>query len=156
MGGKGSGGHNRRPTEVRRALGDPGHKGLPDESKIVLLPSASESHPTPPRPLGKHGRDEWNRALDHASAWLAESDLATLLLYCETHDEYQQWRIEAIRSGDWRAQLRVDELRKQLIVLASELGLSPIGRSRLGVAEVRMREGLAAIAQGRTAAAAEF
>lgn len=140
-----SGGHNRKPNEQKRRLGNPGQKALPDEAEIVKLSSIAEGPdiPAPPRPLGRHGLAAWEQALGAGRFWLAASDMQTLVMWCEAIDDYVRFRTLAHEQPDEIAYTRrLTELRQQVAVLASELGLTPISRSRLQVAEVRVQEGL--------------
>ena len=145
MGGRGSGGGLRKPNEVKRRLGNPGMRPLPDETNVVgLVPVAAAGPPEPLARLGPAGRRMWDQVSEAASYWLAASDLPLLQMLAETQDDYTVWRLRSLRDPDnWRAAKRVDELRGRLLTFAVELGLSPTARARLGVAEVRMHEGIA-------------
>jgi hypothetical protein len=149
-----SGGHNRKPNEQKRRLGNPGQKGLPDEAEIVMLegyvPDPTDL-PEPPRPLGRHGLEAWETALSAARHWLAPSDVQALLLWCEAIDDYVRFRAMAHNNPDDLAYTRrLTELRQQVAVLASELGLTPISRSRMAVAEVKVQEGLSRLIEPPT------
>ena len=49
-----------KPNELKRKLGNPGKRPLPELKNIVTLPMANET-PTPPRPLGVEGLKLWNK-----------------------------------------------------------------------------------------------
>lgn len=129
-----------KPNEVKRKLGNPGKRALPDKSKIIALPMAIEA-PTPPRPLGPEGLKLWNRIWDQARTWISpDTDLEMVTLLCESMDERSQLRLQVLRgTGDWRDRVALRSLDGQLQTMLSLLGMSPTDRSKLGVAEVKAR-----------------
>ena len=50
-----------KPNEIKRLMGNPGGRPLPDLNTISHLPMAKEI-PAPPENLNKSGLDLWNRA----------------------------------------------------------------------------------------------
>ncbi len=153
MGGIGSGAKGKPAEQLRRS----GHtKRLPADGDVALLASAADIEATPLRPLGPAGKQAWTEAMGVARHWIAESDLLTLQTYCEVLDDYQRWRVLSIEArNDWRAERRVEALRKQVLIFGAELGLTPLARRRMGVAEVRIQAGLAALGSSRTIDAKE-
>ena len=56
MGGKGSGGHNRKPVERKQRIGNPSGRKLPKETPTASVTALPTSHiPEPSRPLGEQG-----------------------------------------------------------------------------------------------------
>jgi hypothetical protein len=53
-------GRPTKPVEVKRKLGNPGRRALPDTSAIQLLEPIS-SIPEPARPLLRYGREFWDK-----------------------------------------------------------------------------------------------
>jgi phage terminase small subunit len=129
-----------KPNEVKRKLGNPGKRALPDKSKVIALPMAAEA-PTPPRPLGPEGLKLWNRIWDQGRTWISpDTDLEMVTLLCESMDERSQLRLLVLRgTGDWRDRVALRSLDGQLQTMLSLLGMSPTDRSKLGVAEVKAR-----------------
>ena len=67
MGGKGSGGANRKPIEQKQRIGNPGRRPLP-KADVIAFPV--QQAPEPHRPLGKVGTELWERVWLAAAAWL--------------------------------------------------------------------------------------
>jgi len=129
-----------KPNEVKRKLGNPGKRALPDQGKLIALPMATEP-PTPPRPLGPEGLKLWNRIWQQGRTWITpSSDLEMVTLLCESMDERSQLRLIVLRgSADWRDRVALRSLDSQLQTMLSLLGMSPTDRTKLGVAEVQAR-----------------
>ena len=129
-----------KPNEVKRKLGNPGKRALPDKNKVIALPMAAEP-PTPPRPLGPEGLKLWNRIWNQGRTWISpDTDLEMVTLLCESMDERSQLRLLVLRgTGDWRDRVALRSLDGQLQTMLSLLGMSPTDRSKLGVAEVKAR-----------------
>lgn len=129
----------KKPTELKRKQGNPGKRALPAIASVVALPMASEP-PTPPRPLGSEGLKLWNRIWEHGKNWISpSSDIELVTLLCEAMDERTQLRLMVLRGSDWRDRVALRSLESQLISILSSLGLNPVERSRIGVAEVKAR-----------------
>lgn len=133
-----------KPNEVKRKLGNPGKRSLPQKTNLIALPMATEP-PPPPRPLGPEGLKLWNRIWEQARTWISPySDLEMVTLLCESMDERSQLRLNVLRgTGDWRDRVALRSLDGQLHSMLSLLGMSPIDRSKLGVAEVTAKGKLA-------------
>jgi hypothetical protein len=139
MGGKGSG--VRKPVEQKKRLGNPGHQALPKQmADVVALPV--QNVPEPHRPLGRVGRDLWDRLWLAGAAWLRPtSDIEAVLLVCEASDERAALRVRVLSDPDaWRDRKALRELEKQIQSGLGELGMNPVDRGRLGVGEVRENE----------------
>ena len=140
MGGKGSGGSNRKPVEQKVRTGNPGKRKL-GGAPVVALPVAG-SAPEPHRPLGQPGRDLWDRVWRSCAAWLRpESDAEQVLIVCEQTDE--RWRLRGIVFADatlWRERKALRELEKQIASGLAALGMNPVDRGRLQVGEIKENE----------------
>jgi len=131
-----------KPNELKRRLGNPGKRSLPDLKSIVTLPMANET-PIPPRPLGVEGLKLWNRIWDSGKTWISpDTDIELVTILCESMDERTQLRLAVLRGTDWRDRVALRSLEGQLVSILSTLGLNPTQRGRLGVAEVKARGAL--------------
>lgn len=134
-----------KPVEVKRMLGNPGKRPLPETSNIVLLPAVNEI-PEPNRKLFEFGRELWDRVWTMGHTWLSYStDVDLLLIVCEQLDERAKLRTKVWNDGrnDERKALR--QLEKQIVENLSLLGFTPTDRSRLGIAEVKKLSKLEAL-----------
>jgi P27 family predicted phage terminase small subunit len=139
-----------KPIEQKRAIGNPGHRPLPNAPMPGEgLPAVSDV-PTPP-PLGIDGRVMWNNVWTAGKSWLSpESDAHIVTLLCQSHDEAEQIR-RALAIGEvartyvlpngshvthpYVSQLK--ELRAQMTGWLAALGFSPADRARMNLGEVR-------------------
>lgn len=139
------------PTEKKRALGNPGHRTLPDPQ--ILIPRDSDI-PTTPDHLGEHGTELWQRVWSSCSAWVSSiTDIALVIRYCEAADEREEMKAIVAQDG-----LLVDgagnttkphplikcirDLDALLVKYEGLLGLTPADRSKLGVSEIRKIDAL--------------
>jgi len=131
-----------KPNEIKRKLGNPGKRPLPELKNIITLPMANET-PIPPRPLGAEGLKLWNRIWDSGKTWISpNTDIELVTILCESMDERTQLRLAVLRGTDWRDRVALRSLEAQLVSILSTLGLNPTQRGRLGVAEVKARGAL--------------
>ena len=131
-----------KPIEQKRMLGNPGKRPLPSESQIQVLPAADEI-PVPDRPLGKPGRELWDRVWESGASWISpHTDVELLLITCELVDERWQLRAKVLQDDDPRMRRQLNDLTRLIIGNLSLLGFTPTDRSRLGVAEVRVQSKL--------------
>ena len=134
-----------KPTELKRMLGNPGKRPLPETSNIVLLPAVNEI-PEPNRPLFKFGRELWDRVWTMGHTWLSYStDIDLLLIVCEQLDERAKLRTKVWNDGRLDERKALRSLEKQIVENLSLLGFTPTDRSRLGIAEVRKLSKLEAL-----------
>ena len=134
-----------KPTEQKRLIGNPGGRKLPDQAEIILLP-AIDQIPEPPRQLFEYGRQLWDRAWSAGATWISPNfDLELLLIVCEQTDERIRLRAAVWNNNraDERRALR--SLEQQIVDNMSKLGFTPTDRSRLGVAEVKIKSKLQAL-----------
>lgn len=139
-------GRPSKPTELKRLLGNPGQRPLPEP--IVVL-AASATIPPHPSSLASTGRIAWDRLWTAGQAWLSIStDVDILTRLCEAHDEREAMRDQIASDGYMvlgsMGQSRVHPLITHLRVLESQMtkweslcGFTPSDRSRLGYAEVK-------------------
>lgn len=145
MAGQGRGGRTGpapKPTEQKRALGNPGHRPL-SSPVTAIIPAVVLPRPTP-----MDGDGLVARLLDGpARAWIGESDLILVELIREAWDERLRLlaHIGEHGYGDGRSTpeaTRLGIIERNLSLWFSQCGLSPSARSSLGVAEVRVQSKL--------------
>ena len=130
-------GRPSKPNEVKRKLGNPGRRPLPDTDLVQYLPPALVI-PDPARPLLKYGREFWDKVWGAGLTWVSpNTDAELLLMTCELVDERWNLRVKVMQSGDWRERRALREIDSRIISNLSLLGFTPADRSRLGVAEVK-------------------
>lgn len=126
-----------KPTEVKRKLGNPGQRPLPNQSEIQMFEPVV-SVPEPARPLLKYGREFWDKVWLNGLQWISvNTDSELLLMTCELVDERWNLRVRVMQSNDWRERRALRELDDRIIRNLSLMGFTPADRSRLGVAEVK-------------------
>lgn len=117
---------------------------MPDKAELVAVPpmDAAAVELTPLQAL--------ERALLAGSAWLAESDAATIVLardalelYAELRDDPKAKTSDVIRAGKW------------VQSCFSDLGFNPSERARLGLAEVKAQSVAESVIERRAARAAK-
>ena len=130
-------GRPRKPTELKRALGNPGKRPLPDTKDIVALPAITQT-PAATRPLGSHGREFWDRVWQMGSSWISSNtDYEAMLMTAEMIDERWNLRVKVMTDGQARDRRALRDLDRMIQSQLSLLGLTPADRSRLGVAEIK-------------------
>jgi hypothetical protein len=130
-------GRPAKPTEVKRKLGNPGRRKLPDQTAIQMFDPVV-SVPEPARPLLKYGREFWDKVWLNGLQWISvNTDSELLLMTCELVDERWNLRVRVMQSNDWRERRALRELDDRIIRNLSLMGFTPADRSRLGVAEVK-------------------
>lgn len=126
-----------KPNELKRLLGNPGQRPLPDLNNITHLPMAREI-PTPPDTLGEQGKKLWDRAWAMAVTWLSPiSDIDAITNASSLADAVEAARAKymvTLESADAKAYVAINKAYTDAL---ASLGFDPISRSRLGVAEVR-------------------
>lgn len=126
-----------KPLEQKRLLGNPGKRALPKSDSLQVLPRAVEL-PEPSRPLGKPGRELWDRVWSAGVAWISpDTDNEILLITCELIDERWNLRTRVLREEDSKDRRNLTQLTKLIQENLSLLGFTPADRTRLGVAEVK-------------------
>ena len=139
-----------KPTEVKRLLGNPGHRPIPDKPMPGEGLQGAKDIPEPPA-LGLDGTVLWNQLWSAGKQWLSpDADYQILTLLCQAQDEAEEIR-RAIAIGEvprfyklpngsfvsHPLVIQLKELRAQSTGWLASLGFSPSDRARLGLAEVR-------------------
>ena len=144
MGGKGSGGHNKKPVERKQRIGNPSGRKLPavtPEASVTALPT---SHiPEPHRPLTtQYGGRLWAQIWTSGAGWLKQNmDTELVLMLCELTDERIQMKIRLREKPDaWRDRRALREIDRQIITLLGQIGFTPSERGLLGTGEVKQHE----------------
>ena len=155
-------GRPAKPVEQHRLAGNPSKKQLPDApAPGEGLPSVA-GVPIAPE-LGEAGLNLWNHVWVAGRTWLSpESDRTLVTMLCEAQDEYALIR-DSIASGEIQRfyvtangqmvthpmVVQLQNLRAQMTSWLAAIGFSPADRSRLGLAEVRVRDELDELNQRR-------
>lgn len=134
-----------KPAEQKRRLGNPGQRPLPDLAAVTPLPALPDGTPDG---LGEDGAALWNSITGSAKAWLAPTDHPMLLMLCELADRRAGFVQHLADNGPLL--MRPDghtvanpvvamlaTLEKQMVHMASSLGLTPADRTRIGLGEVK-------------------
>lgn len=144
-----------KPLEVKRALGNPGQRPIPDAPGIGEGLTGVSGVPDAPY-LDEAGLALWLHVWQAGKSWLApESDRTIVTLLCQAQDEHEEIR-QLISSGEVpryyvtaNGQMvthpmvtQLGNLRTQMTGWLASLGFSPSDRARLGLAEVRVRDEL--------------
>lgn len=135
MGGKGSGGHNRKPVERKRRIGNPGGRKLPEVVAMAEITSLPNTHiPEPHRKLEEeYGLRLWNQIWSSGAGWLKQNmDTELVLMVCEAMQE--RIILKLILQNDqslWRERRALREVDRQIISLLGQLGFSPSERGLL-------------------------
>lgn len=148
-------GRPAKPVETHRAAGNPSKKKLPDAPMPGKGLGAVDGVPTPPS-LGEDGLILWSATWQAGRSWLSPTvDFTLIKMLCEAHDEHEEIRRQlstgiierfyATSNGQLVTHPLVTQLgnlRTQMTAWLAALGFSPSDRSRLGLAEVRVRDEL--------------
>jgi P27 family predicted phage terminase small subunit len=146
-------GRPAKPVEVKRALGNPGKRPLPDAPTPDTGMPAAKKIPDAPV-LGADGRLLWEQIWIAGKTWLspaADSHIITML--CQTHDEAEDIR-RAIAIGEvprfyklpngsfvtHPLVVQLKDCRTQATAWLAAIGFSPADRARLGLGEVRQSD----------------
>jgi P27 family predicted phage terminase small subunit len=146
MGGKGSGGSNRKPTALKKFLGNPGKRKLNEKE-----PAAPKGVPEIPKFLSGEGRAEWRRIVPilcnmgvltvadgkalgaycsaYAQLCKAEAAIEKFGLICATLD--QETGVAELKVNP-AVRIKSDALRQMKSFLV-EFGLTPASRSKLKI-----------------------
>lgn len=148
-------GRPSKPAEVKRATGNPGNRPLPDAPMPGQGLRGTDGVPTPPS-LGADGELLWVHVWVAGRSWLSpDSDYTIVKMLCEAHDEHEEIR-RALSTGvverfytTANGQIvthplvtQLGNLRSQMTAWLAAIGFSPADRSRLGLAEVRVKDEL--------------
>lgn len=149
-------GRPAKPIEAHRLAGNPSKKNLPAAPMPGEGLQGTSSIPVAPESLNPAGITLWHHVWSAGKQWLApESDRTIITLLCEAQDEYEEIRSK-LQSGEVdryyvtaNGQMvthplvtQMASLRTQMTSWLAAIGFSPSDRSRLGLAEVRVRDDL--------------
>lgn len=134
-----------KPTERKRLLGNPGKGKLPDLNKVITLPHLSD----PPVHLSKSAKQTWIEIIQTAP-WVATTDGKLLLELCEKIELKKdlQRKLDAsdyvLYTDKGYAYANplfgmLSTTTSEIVKLLSMLGLTPVDRTKMGVAEVKAR-----------------
>jgi P27 family predicted phage terminase small subunit len=134
-----------KPNEVKRRNGNPGKKKLPVLANVIALPQISSA----PIHLSDTGQKLWLEIREMAP-WIATTDGKLLIELCEKMDKKYELR-EKLAATDYVLYTdkgyayanplfsMLNTVEGDIVKLLSLLGLTPADRSKLGVAEVKVR-----------------
>ena len=143
MGGKGSGGANRKPVERKRRIGNPSGRRLPDVVPMAEITTIVSTHiPQPVRQLGSQGMTLWNQVWQSGASWLKSNmDTELVLMLCEATEERTRLRVMLLKDQSlWRERRALREVDRQIITLLGQVGFSPSERGLLGTGETTKHE----------------
>ena len=140
----------QKPNEVKRKNGNPGKQKLPDLKNVISLPQIKGDAPLH---LSDAGQKMWAdvRAM---APWIANTDGKLLIELCEKMDKKYELK-EKLAATDYVLFTdkgyayanplfgMLNTVENDIVKLLSLLGLTPVDRSKLGVAEVTTKGKLA-------------
>lgn len=128
------------PTELQRLRGNPGKKSLPDERSVQHLKSAQDvdMRQHVPLQLREAGKALWGYIWQAGAVWISpQTDAASVTKLCELADYAEMMRQKFYHTGEICYSREYLAASDKQIAMFRELGLTPIARSKLGVAEVK-------------------
>lgn len=129
-----------KPVELKRALGNPGQRKLPDGETMAAVQGG---YMEPIRELSEAGMQLWRDTYEYAP-WIARTDAPLLQLVCEQVDRREEMRAMMANAGleDWHMFKQLNDIEAAIVANFGKLGFSPDSRSRLGLAEVKAQSKL--------------
>jgi hypothetical protein len=125
-----------KPVELKRALGNPGKRALPDQSAVMVIPGGYRE---PLRLLGVAGGQLWREVFEAGGLWVSpRTDIHLLQMVCELLDRREILR-DAFLDDPTERKVNMSLLETEKLIQSSLslLGFSPSDRARLGLAEVK-------------------
>jgi P27 family predicted phage terminase small subunit len=131
-----------KPTEQKRKNGNPGQRKLPDLKNVISLPPIKGDAPLH---LSDAGQKMW-ADVKAMAPWIANTDGKLLIELCEKMDKKYELK-EKLAATDYVLFTdkgyayanplfgMLNTVENDIIKLLSLLGLTPVDRSKLGVAE---------------------
>ena len=141
MGGR-NGGRRPKPTAIRKMEGNRSHSPLPENEPEPAALTPADMRP--PDHLDAIGRNVWRRVLrSMPPGVITKADRETLELYCDAYSQYRQAKkglatmgaMLTTPNGAYQTNPLVTQMRQWAAMtsrLASELGLTPAARPKLG------------------------
>jgi hypothetical protein len=125
-----------KPIEVKRALGNPGKRPLPDVATTVSLPAGRVE---PHQPLDWAGMLLWNRVFNTGQTWISpQTDVELLLLTCKQLDRQVLIERQFVeKPEDFHIHRQLLDLESAIVTNLGKLGLTVDARSKLGLAEIK-------------------
>ena len=125
-----------KPLEVKRALGNPDKRPLPDVNTTISL---SAGRVEPHQPLAWAGLLLWNRVFGAGQTWISpQSDVELLLLTCKQLDRQIVLEGQFVeRPDDYHVHRQLLDLEAAIVTNLGKLGLTVDARSKLGLAEIK-------------------
>ena len=131
------------PTGIKELRGNPSRQRLPDD------PAFPGGLPECPAGLSGEAKAEWNRIIEqirHVPGLLRMVDRSALAAYCQSWSRWIEAEIAMEEHGvvilDRYGQLKrspwstvSEHERRQMLSFASEFGLTPASRARVGAAQ---------------------
>jgi len=123
------------PIEMKRKLGDPGKRGLPDVNETFAVQGG---YVEPHAELGEAGMKLWDRVFTQGQTWVSNTDVEALMLVCKQLDR-QVMMEEAYKNdpSDFHVARQLLELEKAIMSGLGQMGFTVDARSRLGLAEIK-------------------
>ena len=145
-----------KPNEVKRLLGNPGGRKLPDQKNLIMLPQLAGQ---PPAHLSKIQKEKWAE-LRRLAPWIAVTDepLLTSLVEKMTRQKELSKKMKnsefVLYTDKGYAYANplfgmLSTIETEIFKLLCQLGLTPVDRSKMGVAEVKARTKLEEIIQNK-------
>ena len=125
-----------KPAELKRALGNPGKRALPDLSAVMVIEGGYRE---PFRELGGAGGQLWREVFEVGGLWISQrTDIHLLQMVCELLDRRELLR-EAFLNDPTERKVNMSLLETEKLIQSSLslLGFTPSDRARLGLAEVK-------------------
>ena len=125
------------PIEMKRKLGDPGKRGLPDINETF---SVNGGYIEPHAELGEAGMKLWDRVFSQGQTWVSHTDVEALMIVCKQLD--RQVMMEAqlkADPSDFHIARQLLELEKAIMSGLGLMGFTVDARSRLGLAEIKAK-----------------
>jgi len=125
-----------KPLEVKRALGNPGQRKLPDINGTIALASGRVE---PHQPLDWAGLLLWNRVFGQGQTWISpQTDVELLLLVCKQLDRQVVLERQFVeKPDDYHVHRQLLDLEAAVVKNLGLLGLTVDARSKLGLAEIK-------------------
>ena len=125
-----------KPLEVKRALGNPGQRKLPDVSSTIALTSGRIE---PHQPLDWAGLLLWNRVFNAGQTWISpQTDVELLLLTCKQLDRQIVLERQFVeKPDDYHVHRQLLDLESAIVKNLGLLGLTVDARSKFGLAEIK-------------------
>lgn len=125
------------PIEMKRKLGDPGKRGLPDINETF---SVNGGYVEPHAELGEAGMKLWDRVFSQGQTWVSHTDVEALMIVCKQLDRQvvMEAQLKADPS-DFHIARQLLELEKAIMSGLGLMGFTVDARSRLGLAEIKAK-----------------